>query len=301
MVHYGESPGAGAEAVHVSCADGTAIAVPDGERLRFGRGHGVDLVVAGGQVLSRRAGEITALAGGAWIANISRSHALYVEGEDYHVRLPPAGTEGPTGGWLVVSGTVAVGSMAMLRQGMALRLTVSGAGRPPESSRHSADVFRRGRPGGVLSPASGATSGHSGADEITTRPLQFRPDTKLFLVALLLCQPWLLNPSHSPALPTAPEIARAALELTEANYQLRRLESDPAFRNRLVEHINEHLKYLRERIQASGLTQPGTRLTPIVMADVLLSNDVLTRADLAVLDSPEWRSRQENLWWRTGS
>jgi hypothetical protein len=110
----------------------------------------------------------------------------------------------------------------------------------------------------------------------------------------------LLDPSRSPALPTAPEIGRAALELTGASYQLRLLDSDPAFRNRLVDQVNELLKYLRERINASGLAQAGTRLTPLVMADTLLSNDVLTRADLAVLDSPDWRSHQEDLWWRTG-
>lgn len=295
MIHDGEPTGLGVPgAVRICSADGAIVEVPTGERLRFGRGQEVDLPVPGGQVLSRQAGEITALADGAWVTNISHSHALYVEGEDYHIRLPPVGAAGPTGGWLVSSGTVAVGSMTMLRQGMALHLTVSGE-RAPGISRTPGDSGREGARPAV--PWAG--NGHGEPDEITARPLRLRHNTKLFLVAVLLCRPWLLDPSRSPALPTAPEIGRAALELTGASYQLRLLDRDPAFRSRLVEQVNDLLKYLRERIHASGLAQAGTRLTPLVMADALLSNDVLTRADLAVFDDPDWRSRQEDLWWRT--
>jgi hypothetical protein len=267
--------------VHVRSPDGTAISLLlTGGRLTFGRGQGADLVVPGGRGLSRRAGEITALAGGAWVVNIGHTHALYVEGDDYHVRLPPAGSDGPIGGWLLARGTASVGSMAMTRQGIALRLSVTGD---------------------ELPPAAAAGNGRGEGAEATVRPLVLSPDTKLYLVALLLCRPWLLNPGHADAPPTAPEIARTALELTRASHQLRRLERDPDFRARLVEQVNEHLKYLRKRIQASGLAGRGMRLTPSVMAEVLVSNDVLTRADLAVVGTPRWQSRQEDLWWRTGA
>ena len=84
----------------------------------FGRGPGVDLIVAAGRGLSRRAGLVTAMAAGAWIANISRTHALYVEGDGYQVRLPRMEHDGePANGWFVHTGTALVGSRAMLDDG----------------------------------------------------------------------------------------------------------------------------------------------------------------------------------------
>ena len=73
---------------HISTASGQKVLIAEGTRLVFGRGPGVDLIVAAGRGLSRRAGLVTAMAAGAWIANISRTHALYVEGDGYQVRLP---------------------------------------------------------------------------------------------------------------------------------------------------------------------------------------------------------------------
>ena len=67
---------------------GMAVGIPEGGRLVFGRGPDADLTVAVGRGLSRRAGLISAVADGAWIANISRTHALYTEGEGYRIRLP---------------------------------------------------------------------------------------------------------------------------------------------------------------------------------------------------------------------
>ncbi|HEY4849679.1 MAG TPA: hypothetical protein VII22_02735 [Streptosporangiaceae bacterium] len=281
--------------VWVWSSDQLALPLAAGRRLTFGRGQGVDLFVPGGLDLSRRAGEIVALGVGAWIANISRTHSLYVEGRDYHVRLPPSGNDGPLGGWLVARGTAVVGSRVMMRQGAALRLDVAAIpGDLPAAPR--AD----GCPGGAESGGTGTgLAEHGDADEITVRPLRLRPDTKLFLVALLLCRPWLVDSSHATAIPTAPQILRAALQLTDARHQLGLLDRDPVFRDRLVEQVNDHLKYLRERVLACGLAPVATRLTPTVMAEVLLANDVLTRADLAMFEEPGWRSRQEDLWWRT--
>ncbi len=73
---------------HVTTPSGRVIAIPDGTRLVFGRGPTSDLVISAGRGLSRRAGAISAVAGGAWVANISNTHALYAEGDGYRIRLP---------------------------------------------------------------------------------------------------------------------------------------------------------------------------------------------------------------------
>src|SRR2546429_447645 len=77
-----------AVAARVSTPSGQVVGIPEGSRLVFGRGPDADLTVAAGRGLSRRAGLISAVAGGAWIANISQTHALYTEGDGYRIRLP---------------------------------------------------------------------------------------------------------------------------------------------------------------------------------------------------------------------
>ncbi len=112
---------------HVSTASGQKMLVAEGTRLVFGRGPGVDLIIAAGRGLSRRAGLVTVMAAGVWIANISRTHALYVEGEGYQVRLPRMERDGePANGWFVHAGTALVGSRAMLDEGQSLMVTVTG-------------------------------------------------------------------------------------------------------------------------------------------------------------------------------
>ena len=111
---------------HVSTASGQKRLLAEGSRLVFGRGPEVDLIVAAGRGLSRRAGVVTVLAAGAWIANISRTHALYVEGDGYQVRLPRMEDDGePANGWFVHTGTALVGSRAMLDEGQSLVVTVT--------------------------------------------------------------------------------------------------------------------------------------------------------------------------------
>ena len=69
---------------------------------------------------------MTVLAAGAWIANISRTHALYVEGDGYQVRLPRMENDGePASGWFVRTGTALVGSRVMLDEGQSLVVTVA--------------------------------------------------------------------------------------------------------------------------------------------------------------------------------
>src|ERR1700751_5378580 len=123
---------------HVSTTSGQKVLVAEGTRLGFGRGPGVDLIIAAGRGLSRRAGLVTAMAAGVWIANISRTHALYVEGDGYQVRLPRRGQEGgPANGWFVHAGTALVGSRAMLDEGQSLMVTVTGQYEEPAVGRRA--------------------------------------------------------------------------------------------------------------------------------------------------------------------
>jgi hypothetical protein len=264
----------GPPVAEVGTATGETVEVPDGGRLVFGRGPDADLVVVAGRGLSRRAGVITGLDGGVLVTNISRTHALYAVGEAYRIRLPrlEAGGE-PVGGWFVRTGTFEVGSQAMLDDGSPLRIEILG-GAPV--------------PGG---------SGGGPAGDATLLPLRLDPDTKIFLVALMWCRPWLVDPSRTTPLPRTPEIARSALEVTDAHYELERFDSDPAFRDRLAARVGEHLKSLRQKIAERGLVRPGVRLSDEVVAEVLLEYAVITPADLARLDDPAWCTRQEDLWW----
>src|SRR6266536_4174706 len=202
----------------VRAPSGLVVGMPEGSRLVFGRGPDVDLTIAVGRGLSRRAGLITTVADGIWIANISRTHALYAEGDGYRIRLPRMEErDEPTGGWFVRAGTVLVGSRAMLDEGRPLAVIVSGGD----------DRWGVG--------ADGARA--RGDGEATLLPIYLDPMTKLFLVALMWCRPWLLDPAATTPLPRTPEIARGALEVTGAYHELERFDHDQAFRNRLSARV----------------------------------------------------------------
>ena len=96
--------------------------------------------------------------------------------------------------------------------------------------------------------------------------------TKLFLVALMWCRPWLLDPSAASPLPRTPEIARAALEATGAHHELERFDTDPEFRDRLSARVAEHLKVLRRKITDRGLAGPDVRLSDEVAVRVLIEH-----------------------------
>jgi hypothetical protein len=266
-----------AVSARVSTESGQEMRIAEGTRLVFGRGPGVDLAVAAGRGLSRRAGIVTAMAAGAWITNISRTHALYVEGEDYRIRLPRLEDSGePAGGWLLHTGTARVGSRAMLDEGLPLEVTVTG-------------------------PPADGTPGESQPDgEGTILPLYLDPMTKGFLVALIWCRPWLIDPSATTALPRTPEIARAALEVTGAYHELERFETDAEFRDLLSARVAEHIKVLRRKILDRGLAGPDVRLSDEVAVRILIEHGIITSADLGLLADPAWRSRQEDLWWTEG-
>ena len=268
---------------HVTSPSGAVTAIPDGGRIVFGRGPDADLIVAAGRGLSRRAGVISAVAGGAWVANISQTHALYAEGDGYRVRLPrmdeagettPAGE--PSKGWFLREGTALVGSRAMLDQGQPLRLVVASAAAARE-------------PGAAeRAPAGG---------DVTLLPFYLDPNTKLFLVALLWCRPWLVDPARGTPLPRTPEIARAALTVTDARHELDCFDADPAFRDRLSARVGEHLKVLRRKITERGMVRPGIRLSDEVAVGALIEHGIVTTSDLERLGDPAWCSRQEDLWW----
>ena len=268
---------------HVTTPSGRVVGIPDGTRLVFGRGADADLVIPAGRGLSRRAGAISAAAGGAWVANLSKTHALYAEGDGYRIRLPRMDETGePSAGWFVREGTALVGSRAMLDEGQPLRLVVvSAAVLPGEADADAARLRADG--------------------DATLLPLYLDPNTKLFLVALMWCRPWLLDPARSTPLPRTPEIARAALEATDAHHEIERLDSDPAFRDRLSARVGEHLKVLRRKIIERGLVRPGIRLSDEVAVGVLIENGTISAADLARLSDPAWCSRQEDLWWTQSS
>jgi hypothetical protein len=272
-------------AAHVSTAAGQVIRLAEGSQLVFGRGPEVDLAIEAGRGLSRRAGVIKTTTEGAWIANISRTHALYVAGDGYRIRLPRVEGDGdPAGGWLVHSGTAMVGSRAMMDDGLQLVVTVPG---------------RHRRTGGVAAGAAGtaAVPAQAPDGDGTLLPLYLDPTTKLFLVALMWCRPWLLDPSATSPLPRTPEIARAALEVTGAHRELDRFDADPEFRDKLAARVAEHVKVLRRKITERGLADPDVRLSDEVAVRVLIEHGIVAAGDLRLLADPAWCSRQEDLWW----
>jgi hypothetical protein len=263
----------------VSTASGQVIRLSEGTQLVFGRGPEVDLAITGGRGLSRRAGVIAATPEGAWIANISKTHALYVTGDGYRIRLPRVEGDGdPAGGWLVHTGTAMVGSRSMVDDGLQIAVTVPG--------RH-----RRSSP----VPAGGGAAQADG--EGTVLPLYLDPKTKLFLVALMWCRPWLLDPSAASPLPRTPEIARAALEVTGAHHELERFDNDQEFRDKLSARVAEHLKVLRRKISDRGLAGADVRLSDEVAVRILIEHGIVGPGDLRLLSDPAWCSRQEDLWW----
>jgi hypothetical protein len=134
----------------------------------------------------------------------------------------------------------------------------------------------------------------------TLLPFYLDPMTKLFLVALIWCRPWLVDPSATKPLPRTPEIARGALEVTGAYHELERFDTNPDYRDLLAARVAEHIKVLRRKIADRGLAAADVRLSDEVAVRILIEHGIITSADLSRLDDPAWRSRQEDLWWTQG-
>jgi hypothetical protein len=144
-------------------------------------------------------------------------------------------------------------------------------------------------------PGLGARDGDG-----TLLPFYLDPMTKLFLVALIWCRPWLDDPSATRPLPRTPEIARGALEVTGAYHELERFDADPEYRDLLSARVAEHIKVLRRKIADRGLAAADVRISDEVAVRILIEHGIITSADLSRLDDPAWRSRQEDLWWTQG-
>jgi hypothetical protein len=309
---------------HVSTASGQKRLLAEGSRLIFGRGPDADLIVAAGRGLSRRAGVVTVLTAGAWIANISRTHALYVEGDGYQVRLPRMEDDGePAHGWFVRTGTAMVGSRTMLDEGQSLVVTVTlqaeeaaapGTRQPDGAALAGAGPAERGLAARGLADEVERTdavnlvngSGQTETEDAelagagTLLPFYLDPMTKLFLVALIWCRPWLVDPSATRPLPRTPEIARGALEVTGAYHELERFDADQEYRDLLAARVAEHIKVLRRKIADRRLAAANVRLSDEVAVRILIEYGIITPGDLDRLDDPAWRSRQEDLWWTQG-
>ena len=128
--------------VRVSTPSGTVVGIAVGRSLVFGRSEDADLAITAGADLPDRAGLISVMDGGVWIANISPTHALYIETESggNRILLPPmADNDEPPGGWLMRAGTALVGSQAMVDDGLPLVVTVTGTGHDRGISEKTAE------------------------------------------------------------------------------------------------------------------------------------------------------------------
>jgi hypothetical protein len=245
---------------------------------------------------------------------------------------PEAGGRGGavlTGAGLTGAGLTGAG---LTGAGQAARAAARGSG--PGHARSSHTDPERARPGhagpghagpghagsGHAGPGRGGSS-HAGPDPSTADPGAGEPDgpgpgardgdrtllpfyldpmTKLFLVALIWCRPWLDDPSATRPLPRTPEIARGALEVTGAYHELERFDADPEYRDLLSARVAEHIKVLRRKIADRGLAAADVRISDEVAVRILIEHGIITSADLSRLDDPAWRSRQEDLWWTQG-
>jgi hypothetical protein len=234
-----------------------------GQRLLFGRGPGADLTLAPDPWVSRLAGEITVFDDGIRVTNVSTRHSLWLEVNGDHVRLP-----------VLASGTGHIGCF------LAMGRAAIGPGEVPdrEQSVH------------VLLPNL----------ELTPAPSYvLDPGTKEFMVAYLLCRPWLLDPLRIRPLPSAPQIAEEALAITNSYRQWKRFSAEPSSRNRLAAQVHDHLRCLRAKIRRQGLISPDLELSMPAIAAVLIHYDLIGPRHLALPYDTAWLTAQEDKWWST--
>ncbi len=264
--------------VTVTAPDGTERELTPGMRVTFGRGRAADIrVLPEERSLSRIAGEIIVESAGVRVVNLSRTHSLKVVTDTGDSSTLAQAREGmSTASVVVSSGTAAVGSAGMHRSGQTVRITVpgrwDGADRPL-------------RPSPVEEPS---TVGPDGLD----------PNTKYFVVALALCRDRLENPGQGGTNPTAKEITLRALKMVHAWHLVRAIESgDDAVQARFTQQIQEHLKYLKERVEGTGQLPRGTRITKPVLEAALVDLGIVRPEHLELLEDPDWLAHQEQLWW----
>lgn len=244
----------------VTTPDGTVHDLAPGMRLCFGRSRRADIVVRPDDPkLSRIAGEIAVEAGGVRITNRSSTHLLRVVMRGRTTDLPQTAAATPAASFVLVEGTVAVGSPTMHAEHQVLQVTVA-PGEPDP------------RPGPP--PATEETS--------TVGPWEIDTETRYFAVALALCQDRLENPAASGRVPTAKETTLAVLRLTHCHHHLSRIRAgDAATLGRLTKRVEDHLKYLRKLLRDKGQLPRG-------------SNTSASRASPTTWST--WRSCGPNTW-----
>ncbi len=173
------TPATVAALAHVTTPSGAVCAIPDGTRLVFGRGPDADLVIPAGRGLSRRAGVISAVAGGAWVANISRT-----------TPCTPRVTATASGcpGWTRPGKRAA--ALSRPRAG-SCGTAPRWSGRAPCSTRACRSAWSWPRPGAARRTLARLLQPSRADGDVTLLPFYLDPNTKLFLVALLWCRPWL--------------------------------------------------------------------------------------------------------------
>jgi len=263
--------------VQVVAPEGESLLLRSGENIVFGRDPSVGLPLPGDPWLSRRAGEICVLPDGVRVSNLSERHALFVQMDRDRIRLPPM----EPGSCFLVTGKVGVGSAAMLDQSRAVRLVL-----PDRWQREELVPAPPPEPHGEHPIAS-----------TTELPIRIQADTKEFMVAFVLCRPWLEDPARTAPLPSAPQIAEAALQITGAHHLLKEMAQDTSRRDALAGQVHEHLKGLRAKLKRSKLVRPEVSISPTVIASTLLHYDVIGPRHLALLNNPDWLTAQENKWW----
>ncbi|WP_242890716.1 FHA domain-containing protein [Actinomadura litoris] len=272
-------------AVEVSGPEGPPRRVRPGERLTFGRGPDVDLAFGErNRWMSRRVGEITVEDGGVRLVNLSAKHALVVEagtvGEDpartrpEPVRLRPRLPGDPAEACVLTAGSALVGSALMIRENRAVHVRLPGPGPSGEP---------------VLPAPSGSRSS-------TVAGITMNPETRQFMVALLLCAPWLRDATRVARLPTVPEIGRQALELTGAHYLLRVVDREPRLQELLAGKVNDHLKALLKKLVARTLLPAEGTVGHTAVASALIHYDVLGHRHLALFEDAYWLRVQANKW-----
>ena len=234
-----------------------------GQRVLFGRGPGVDLTLEPNPWVSRVAGEISAFADGIRVTNMSRHHPLWLDANGDRAKLP-----------VLASGTGNIGCFLMRGHG------AIGPGEVPD---HEQSIK-------VLLP--------QGASEPEPSHI-LDPFTKEFMVAFMLCRPWLLDPLRIRPLPSAPQIAEEALALTSSYRLLERIEAEPGRRGKLAAQVHDHLRTLRAKIRRYELFPPELELAMPAIAAVLIHHDLIGPRHLALARDADWLTAQEDKWWST--
>jgi hypothetical protein len=247
-----------------------------GASLVFGRDPEAELPLGGDPWLSRRMGEIRVLDSGVQVVNLSRKHALHVESRDSAIKLPAAAAPDGAGAYLLPAGGFRIGTAAMLRDKRWVRVVVSDGWGPASSPPPAAAAHTR---------------------QLSTQPrMKLNPETKVFMVALVLCLPWLKDVTRLAPLPTAPLIAEEALYLSDAFDELKKFRLHESAREAVTGQVRNALNDLKDKLHTQRLINDKTGLGHDNIAAALLYYDIITRDHLALPGDPKWRAAQHERW-----